>query len=113
MANKIRFTVGGISYSVMSEDSEEYIRALGRELELKMDRLAKQNPFLSTTMVAVLAAMDAADAQKKAEQSCEELRRELRDMTERCAIARSEADRLARELNDAAYFDAESQEREF
>ncbi len=100
MANKIRFTVGGIVYSVFSEDSEEYIQALGRDLERKMNRLAKQNPFLSTTMVAVLAAMDAADAQKKAEMQNSELRQQLKEMTERCAIARSDADRLARQLND-------------
>ena len=108
MANKIRFTVGGIGYSVFSEDSEEYIHALGRELERKMDRLAKQNPFLSTTMVAVLAAMDAADAQKKCEMQNDELRRQLKEMTERCAIARSEADRLARKLNED--YSIESQE---
>lgn len=100
MANKIRFTVGGIGYSVYSEDSEEYIRAIGRELERKMDRLAKQNPFLSTTMVAVLAAMDAADAAKKCEQQNDRLAAELREMTERCTIARSDADRAMRELEE-------------
>lgn len=100
MANKIRFTVGGIGYSIFSEDSEEYIHALGRELEIRMDRLAKQNPFLSTTMVAVLAAMDASDALKKTEEQNNELRRQLKEMTERCTIARCEADRLARKLNE-------------
>jgi len=52
MLNKIRFVVGGITYSIMSEDSAEYIESLGRELDHKMDALAKQNPFLSTTMTA-------------------------------------------------------------
>lgn len=108
MSNKIRFTVGGIGYSIFSEDSEEYIHALGRELDRKMDRLAKQNPFLSTTMVAVLAAMDAADAQKKTEMQNEELRRQLKEMTERCTIARSEADRLARKLNEEYYTEEKS-----
>lgn len=100
MANKIRFTVGGISYSIYSEDSEEYIYEIGRELERKMDRLAKQNPFLSTTMVAVLAAMDATDAMKKCEAQNDALAAELRDMTERCALARNAADRALRELEE-------------
>ena len=99
MANIIKFTVGGIHYAVSSEDSEEYIRSLGRELERKMDLLAKQNPFLSTTMIAVLAAMDAADAQYKAESECRELRRKLKEMTEQCAVARSDADRLSKQLS--------------
>lgn len=92
MANNIRFTVGGITYSIISEDSAEYIESLGRELDHKMDALAKKNPFLSTTMIAVLAAMDAADAAKKAELQNSELRRQLNEMTERYAIAKSAAD---------------------
>ena len=92
MANKIRFTVGGITYSIMSEDNEAYIESLGRELDHKMDALAKKNPFLSTTMIAVLAAMDAADAAKKAELENTELRRQLNDMTEKYTIAKSAAD---------------------
>lgn len=92
MANNIRFIVGGITYSIMSEDSAEYIESLGRELDHKMDLLAKKNPFLSTTMVAVLAAMDAADAAKKAEIENAELRRKLDDMTEQYAIMKSAAE---------------------
>ncbi|MCQ2448707.1 MAG: cell division protein ZapA [Clostridia bacterium] len=99
MANIIKFTVGGIHYAISSDDSEEYIRALGRELERKMDLLAKQSPFLSTTMVAVLAAIEAADGQKKAEAEAAQLRRELKEMTERYAVARSDADRLSRQLS--------------
>ena len=101
MANKIRFTVGGIGYSIVSEDSEEYIRALSKELERKMDRIEKQNPVLSTTMVAVLAAMDAADAEKRADIRCEELRSRLKEVTEQYKMARDEADRLARLLNES------------
>ena len=92
MANNIRFIVGGITYSIMSEDSAEYIESLGRELDHKMDLLAKKNPFLSTTMVAVLAAMDAADAAKKAEIENAELRRRLDDMTEQYTIMKSAAE---------------------
>lgn len=100
MANKIKFTVGGINYSIVSEDSEDYIHEIGRELERKMDRLARQNPFLSTTMVAVLAAMDASDAQKKTEKENAELRGQLKEMTEKCALARSDADFAARQLEE-------------
>ena len=105
MLNKIRFVVGGITYSIMSEDSAEYIEGLGRELDHKMNILAKNNPFLSTTMVAVLAAMDAADAAKKAELENAELRRQLGQMTEKYAIAKSAADAVSNfsEENDNFY----------
>lgn len=100
MANKIRFTVGGICYSIYSEDSEEYIHEIGRELERKMDKLARNNPFLSTTMVAVLAAMDATDALKKTEAQNAELLKEIKALSERCAIARSDADHAVRQLEE-------------
>lgn len=100
MANIIKFTVGGLHYAIASEDSEEYILSIGRELETKMSELGRENPRLSTTMVAVLAAMNEADARKKAEQELQQVQRELKEMTERCAVARGDADRLARQLTE-------------
>lgn len=94
MLNNIRFKVGGITYSIKSEDSAEYIESLGRELDHKMDTLAKKNPFLSTTMVAVLAAMTEADNAKKAEIENAELRRQLNDLTEQYAILKSRFDSM-------------------
>jgi len=56
-------------------------------------------------MIAVLAAMDAADAAKKAELENAELRRKLDDMTEQYAIAKSVADsvQFLNEENDDIY----------
>ena len=100
MANKIRFKVGGIEYSIFSEDSERYINSIAENLEHKMNLLAKQNPFLSTTMVAVLAAMDAVDAQKKCELENEQLRREVKNLTEQNVMANRENERLLRKLGE-------------
>ncbi len=77
MTNKIRLTVGGINYSIMSDQSEETLTQLGRELELRMDYFAKKNPFLSTTMVAVLAALESYDNESKLRLENEELKAEL------------------------------------
>lgn len=77
MENKIRLTVGGINYSIMSDESEEYLTKLGRELELRMDYFAKKNPFLSTTMVAVLAALESYDNLTRTRMENEELKAEI------------------------------------
>lgn len=106
MANKVRFTVGGIQYSISGEESEEYIRTLARDLEQKMDRLARQNRFLSTTMVAVLAAMDSLDRAQKVTEENQDLRNQLKEMTEKYALARSDADRAARRLQ--SFLDGET-----
>lgn len=66
MANQIKLTVGGIRYTVKSDESVEYLNELGQEFDGKIRRITKQNPTLSTTMVGILAAFEAMDEAKKA-----------------------------------------------
>ncbi len=98
MVHQIKFTVGGIHYCINSDDDEAYIKSIANELEQKMDILAKKSPFLSTTMVAVLAALEAQDAAKKAGAEIERLRLQLKSAMEESAIAALEVSRLEREL---------------
>lgn len=102
MANKIRLTIGGMQYSVISEDSQEYLTRLGRELELRLDHLAKKNPFLSTTMIAVLAALEGMDSAKKVSQENERLLNEVNRLLEELTIARSEAAAYERKLQEVS-----------
>ena len=64
--NQIRLTVGGVKYTVKSDENAEYLNALGNELEDRLRRITKRNPTLSTTMVAIIAALEASDEAKKA-----------------------------------------------
>ena len=89
MPNKIRLTVGGIQYSVVSDDSEEYIKSIGRELEMRMNYFAQKNPFLSTTMTAVLAAMEGFDAAHKAHEENEHLKAEMNKLLGEMAVLKS------------------------
>ncbi|MDD4699221.1 MAG: cell division protein ZapA, partial [Oscillospiraceae bacterium] len=66
MSNKIRLTVGGIEYTITSDDEESYVRKVGDQLNKRLDELSRHNPFLSTTMVAVLAALEFCDDSLKA-----------------------------------------------
>ena len=101
MANKIRITVGGIKYSVISDDSEEYLKELGRELELRLDCFAKKNPFLSTTMVAVLAALEGYDNAKKAQLENEQLKSEINRLTCELAIQKSNSQVASADRKDS------------
>lgn len=102
MAHTIRIKIGGIPYSVTSDEDEAYVRQLAGELEHKMNTLARQNPFLSTPMVAVLTALDAADAAKKEKQISEALRLEVKRLTEELTCARLEAGMANRKLSEKA-----------
>ena len=111
MAHQIKFTVGGIHYCINSDEDEAYVKSIANEREQKMDILAKKSPFLSTTMVAVLAALEAQDAAKKAGAEIERLKLQLKSAMEESAIAALEVQRLERELEKLSpneeYFEEE------
>ncbi len=96
--NKIRITVGGIDYIISSSDDETYVRRVGEEVNAKLDSLARSNPYLSTTMAAVMAALDYCDSAKKANERCEQAKTELKSVSEELACARLEIDGARREI---------------
>jgi len=98
LVNKIKLVVGGMDYLIQSEDSEMYVQNLGSELNRKLEDISKASPFLSTTMAAVLCALDYADEAKKAAADAENLRQQLKGYVEDAAAARLEADEARREI---------------
>lgn len=98
MNNKIRITVGGIDYIISSSDDETYVRRIGEEVNTKLDMLARSNPYLSTTMAAVMAALDYCDNARKANERCEQAKTELKSISEELACARLEIDGARREI---------------
>lgn len=100
MSNQIRFKIGGMEYAVTSDDDALYIKSLAAELDRKITALSHKNRFLSTTMVAVLAALEAYDAAKKQAIENEKLRLEIKTLLEESACARLEADRAKRKLQE-------------
>ena len=98
MPNKVKLHVGGIEYVVNSEDDESYVRYIGNEINRRLDNLKRDNPYLSTTMVAVLAALDYCDEAKKANMDAENLRQQLKGYVEDAACARLEAEEARREI---------------
>lgn len=74
MANQIRINVGGINYTVKSDESAEYLKELGDELEQRLRRITKQSPTASTAMAAIIAALEASDEAKKAKQELKSLK---------------------------------------
>ncbi len=73
----IQLTVGGITYAVKGEGNDQYLHRLGDELENKLKSITRKNPTLSTTMVAILAALDYLEEAKNAQTEIERLKDEL------------------------------------
>ena len=77
MTGNLNLTVGGITYTVKGEGSEEYLHQLGDELENKLKAITRKNPTLSATMTALLAALDFLEEARNAQAEIEKLKSEL------------------------------------
>lgn len=93
MKSRVTLAIGGMEYTVVSEESEEYIRKSARLVDQNIAEI-KAASSLSSLTCAVLAAMNIADKYYKAEESCENMRAQIQSYAEECAQLRSELNKL-------------------
>lgn len=103
--NRVRLTIGGADYFIVTDDEVEYTQRLGVELDEKISQITRENARVSITQAAVLAALEYSDLAKKAEVSAENLRSQIQEYLEDAAraktnaeVSRREAERLGKEL---------------
>ena len=103
--NKVKLTICGAEYVIASGEENKYMIELGNEVDEKITSNLRQNPRISVTQAAVLAALEFADAEKKATSDAEKLRSSIQEYLEdssrdklNCEIATREADRIAKEF---------------
>ncbi len=94
-ANKVRLSIGGAEYTVIAEDDVRYVQSLGKELDRALAAIMKANDRLSVTQAAILLALDYADECKKATETADRLREQIKDYLDDASNAKSKAD-LAR-----------------
>lgn len=103
MANKIKLTINGLEYCVVSEDSSEYIRALGEELSDRLSEITSANGFMSASQAATYIALDLLDDCKKTREklsAAEQSVREAKEEATRANLATREAEREIERLNE-------------
>lgn len=90
--NKIKLTIGGAEYPIITEDDPKYVAELGAELDAALKETIKDNRSISTTQAAVLLALQYADNYKKSVGSADNLRSQIKDYLDDAASAKSKAD---------------------
>ena len=98
MKNKVRLNVCGTDYYIASEDDESYIRAIGDEVDARMNEMMAGSDRVSTTMAAVLCALSYADECKKAQAASVGLRSQIKTYIEESERSRVEAEEAKREI---------------
>ena len=94
---KVRIVVCSTEYTVITEDSPEYLQSLAAELDKTLRSLVEGSTRISTTQASVLLALHYLDESKKAEQSTDNIRSQLKEYLQDAAKARIEADDTRRE----------------
>ena len=80
--NKAIVRIGGREYKMRGFVSEEYIHKVAIYVDKKMDEIGKRQPALSTTMLAVLTAINLADEIMQLKEEIKSLRQELDELYE-------------------------------
>lgn len=95
--NTVKLNIAGSEYSIVSNEPTAYMLELGAQVDHDMRELLG-DPRLSTTMAAVLVALNNADALHKAEEAADNLRSQMKTYLDDNARSRSESDSARREL---------------
>lgn len=93
MVNRVIVTIDGMEYTVVGEETEEYIRKNAELVDRKIGELKSKTSFSSLTC-AVLAALNLSDMYYKAMSGGDNLRAQVREYAEENAALRAQLSKL-------------------
>lgn len=102
--NRLKANICGTTYTLVSEETLSYMRDLVAQVDAEMTEIVTADSRMSTTMAAVLTAVQNADKARKESRAAEDLRLKLKRVVDDCehlkdqlAAARAEVARLSQE----------------
>lgn len=99
--NKVKLSIAGAEYSVITEDEVKYVAELGKDVDRAIAKTMKENPRISVTQAAVLTTLNYADEYKKASTTADHLREQIKDYLDDASSAKSKADFARHEAEKA------------
>lgn len=97
MANRVTMNICGEDYTLVADESSAYMEKVGALVDGKMRELL-DTARVSRNDAAVLAAVNLADELYKAQESAENLRRQLKTYLDEATAAKNEVSDLKRQL---------------
>ena len=97
--------IAGVDYTIVSDESLEYIQRIGIYVDQKLKEVLSHNKRLSTAMASLLASINIGDDYQKSQDQAERLKMELqkcsselhRTKTE-CETAKHSVEQLKQEV---------------
>ena len=97
MQNRVTVTVGGLKYTLLAAEGEEYVHRVAAYVDEKLRETTKAGGS-SQMGCAVLTAVNIADELMKAQETAEQLRGQIKGYADEAAQAQSEVSELKREV---------------
>jgi cell division protein ZapA len=98
MKYRITVTVAGHDYTIVSEESEAYVRGVASEVDKDIQNVMSES-HLSLSDAAVLSALNAADRARKATDSADHLRLQVKSYLDETQKLKAELAETRRELS--------------
>lgn len=95
--NKVHVKIAGKDYALVGTEPDEYIQKVGLYIDKKMNEIIKLNSRLSTSLAAVLTAVNVADDYFKTHDSEKNLKNELEEKNNQLKTMKNEKKQLEEE----------------
>lgn len=95
--NRVEVRIAGKDYTLMGQETDEYMQKVGLYVDKKMNEIMRLNSRLSTSMAAVLTALNVADDFFKVRESESSFKKELEQTKNELEALRAERDQLLEE----------------
>ena len=100
LTGKVKVSICGKEYTLITREDEAYVLDLAKKINKAVDDIQRDTPSLNVASALSLACMDIADDLAKQQQSCDNLRAQIRDYVNEAGEARAEAESLKKEIAD-------------
>lgn len=97
--NRIKVNILGNQYTISTDNSEERVREIERQLGSKLDEIMDVRYTLSSVDALVILALNLMDEISETEEGADRMREQLSEYLEDAARARMEADEARREAD--------------
>lgn len=98
--NKLVVRIAGKEYTIVASEPDEYIQRVSLYVDKKMNEIMRSNNKLSTSMAAVLTALNVADDFFKAGSICEKLQKQLQEIEEKYDKLKAEYNQIKQDCKD-------------
>ena len=97
MQNRVTVTVGGLKYTLLTTEGEDYVHRIADYVNGKLKGTAAQTG-ISQMDSAVLTAINIADDRFKEQEASENLRRQIKELLEENSKLKQELSEAKREI---------------